>query len=278
LHRINNHFSGGSGYLSHLLFGLSSLCILSVVLLCTVFFACSDGEAVRPEKLSATGTASSIDPYYIDRLDFHIDTRYSKIKSHPGGGGVFIVRLAHARAMPRDFSLFLESPAELRARIDIDETGGPYGIAEISIHPDQLIDIGVHPLTLYAANSNVTGAVELKVDVINWPVGNPEAANIKRDEFVEWLEDEHPEFGQFTGRDWFSYLTYPGILVVEHWTFLDPDWEMRICFHVMIPPYDWSMLLLRPRGQWDPILAAMRESDGTTYEIPIDEYPTFYSY
>jgi hypothetical protein len=180
--------------------------------------------------------------------------------------------------MPDEFSLCLESPPELRAGIDINETGGPYGIAEISIRPVQPIGIGVYPITLCAENSSLRGAVELKVDVMNWPAGNPETVTVKRDEFVQWLEAEHPELGEFSGREWFSYLTYPGIWVVEHWTFLDPDWEMRICFHVMIPPYDWSMLLLRPRGQWDPILATMRESDGTTYEIPIDEYPTFYSY
>ncbi len=278
MHRIKNYNSGESGYLPHLLFGLSNRWILSVVLLCTLFFACSDREPVQSEKHSAIGTAMSVDPYYIDRRDFKIDAKYSKIRSHPSGGGVFIVRMADSHASPHDFSLFLESSPELRARIDINETGGSYGIAEISIRPDQSIDTGVHPITLYASNSNNTGAIELKVDVINWPAGNPEAADFKRDEFVEWLEAEHPELGEFTGRDWVSYLTYPGILVVEHWTFLDQDWEMRICFHVTIPPYDWSMLLLRPRGQWDPILAAMRESDGTTYEIPIDEYPTFFAY
>ena len=278
MHRIKNHISGESDYLSHLLFGLSSRWIPSVVLLCTVFFACSEQEPVQSGISPASGTAMSTNADDTDRLDFNLDTKYSKIRSHPGGGGVFVVRMAHAGEMPDEFSLCLESSPELRARIDLNETGGPYGIAEISIRPDQSIDIGVHPIMLFVSNSNVTGAVELKVDVINWPAGNPETATIKRDEFVEWLETEHPELGEFTGRDWFSYLTYPGIWVVEHWTFLDPDWEMRICFHVMIPPYDWSMLLLRPRGQWDPLLAAMRESDGTTYGIPLDEYPTFFSY
>ena len=46
----------------------------------------------------------------------------------------------------------------------------------------------------------------------------------------------------------------------------------------MIPPYNWSKLLLRERGEVDAIFSAKRESDGTTYEISIDEYPTFYGY
>ncbi len=73
-------------------------------------------------------------------------------------------------------------------------------------------------------------------------------------------------------------LTYPEILVVEHWTFLNPTWEMRMCFHVMIPPYDWSMLTIRSRGEWDFQFAAKRESDGTTYEIPVAEYPVMCGY
>jgi hypothetical protein len=278
LRRFNNHVSGGFGFLSHRLSEPSSRCILSIALICMVFFACSEREPVRPEKLPAVGTSLSIDPYDIDRLEFNIDTKYSKIRSYRGGGGVFIVSLASGHAESDDVSLFLESCDELRARIDIRPQGSQFEIAEISLRPEETINPAVYPITLYATDSKTTRAVELTVDLINWPPANAETAEIKRDEFVEWLEAEHPELGEFSGRQWFPYLTYPGILVVEHWTFLDPDWEMRICFHVMIPPYDWSMLLLRPRGQWDPILAAMRESDGTTYEIRIDEYPEFFSY
>ena len=46
----------------------------------------------------------------------------------------------------------------------------------------------------------------------------------------------------------------------------------------MIPPYDWSMLWLRKRGEVEAIFAAKRESDGTVYEIPVGDYPIFYGY
>jgi hypothetical protein len=46
----------------------------------------------------------------------------------------------------------------------------------------------------------------------------------------------------------------------------------------MIPPHNWSMLWLLERGEVKPVFAAYRESDGTTYEIPISEYPTFFGY
>ena len=76
----------------------------------------------------------------------------------------------------------------------------------------------------------------------------------------------------------FAYITYPAHLIVEHWTFLYDNWEMRICYHVMIPPYNWSMLWLRPLGELDAVFSAKREWNGTAYEIPICDYPTFYGY
>ena len=97
-------------------------------------------------------------------------------------------------------------------------------------------------------------------------------------ELIDWLETNHPEFGSFSTANSYAYITYLAHLIVEHWTFLYDEWEMRICFHVMIPPYDWSMIWLRPRGEVDAIFSAKRESDGTVYEIPISDYPTYYNY
>lgn len=118
----------------------------------------------------------------------------------------------------------------------------------------------------------------LEIEMFNWTSENLPEAIIKRDELIDWLETEHPEFGTFSGENWFAYITYPQHLIVEHWTFLYEKWEMRICYHVMIPPYDWSKVWLRPRGEVDAIFAAEHQSDGTTYEISVSDYPLFYGY
>ena len=44
-------------------------------------------------------------------------------------------------------------------------------------------------------------------------------ALVKKDELIKWLESKRPEFGTFSDKESFAYITYPGILVVEHWTF-----------------------------------------------------------
>lgn len=260
------------------LFSLSNCAVLSIAMPCMILFGCSNLESTQPVNARIYNSSLSLDPDFPNDCRFTIDAKYSKIRSYPEGGGIFLVRVAPADALPEEINLSIRADARLNARIDVNELNRPSGIAEITIQPDQSIDIGFHPIMVYATRLNTTRAVRLNVEMINWPSGNAQPAMVKRDEFVAWLETEHPEFGRFSGRDWFPYMTYPGILVVEHWTFLDQDWEMRICFHVMIPPYDWSMLLLRPRGEWNPIFAAKRESHGTIYEIPISDYPTFFSY
>jgi hypothetical protein len=118
----------------------------------------------------------------------------------------------------------------------------------------------------------------LEIEMFDWNSDNLPDALIKRDELIDWLEIQHPEFGTFSGKNCFFYVTYPAHLIVEHWTFLYEKWEMRICFHVMIPPHNWSMIWLRPRGEIDAIFSAKREYDGITNEISIYEYPIFYGY
>ena len=67
--------------------------------------------------------------------------------------------------------------------------------------------------------------------------------------------------------------------IVEHWTFLEANYEMRVCRHVMMAPEDWAKLWLRPRGEWDAVFAAMMDTDGATpYEIPLEDYPIYYGY
>jgi len=75
------------------------------------------------------------------------------------------------------------------------------------------------------------------------------------------------------------YQTYPGMKIVEHWTFVEANWEFRVCVHVMVPPEDWSEMWIRPRGEWDAVLAAHMDTGGATpYDIPIGDYPIMYGY
>lgn len=74
-----------------------------------------------------------------------------------------------------------------------------------------------------------------------------EYATEMRDLFIPWLAEAHPEFGITADTEWTPTIVKPHILVVTHYLFFSEEWEMSVMWHVMIPPYNWAHIYLRPR-------------------------------
>jgi hypothetical protein len=229
--------------------------------------------------------------------DFALAARYTFVRSHAGGGGIFLLRLDPAPAGGRNVVLGLAADPSLHARLDHRFLNALSPLAELTLRPDPaLAPAGAETCRIVVTASRPAGSadsqpqdppaaarspgrrLELEVELIPWIAGDPATAIQKRDELLAWVIAAHPELDDLDEPYRIAYQTYPSILVVEHWTFLGAAWEIRVCWHVMIPPYDWSMIRLRRRGDWEPLLAARRDSDGTTYEIPLSEYPTHMGY
>jgi hypothetical protein len=249
---------------------------------------------------------------------FEIEAKYSSIRSYPGGGGIFILNITPENDFSGVVFLRITGESNLNAQLTARILHRNSRIAELTISPNEFIDIKTHEIVLTAIHFKMPilstilylistilptrlyhsfsclydlynhgflstslfdiKSLVLEVEMFNWSSGNLPDAIIKRDELIDWFETEHPEYGIFSDKESFAYVTYPEILIVEHWTFLYKEWEMRICYHVMIPPYDWSKIWLRGRGEIHPEFAAMRESDGTIDEISVDEYPIMFGY
>ena len=45
------------------------------------------------------------------------------------------------------------------------------------------------------------------------------------------------------------------MLEVSHYLFLSESWEMGLSWHIMIAPYDWARIYLRPRSEVAPTAA-----------------------
>jgi hypothetical protein len=235
-----------------------------LIILIIILAGCTNDKGVSPRPL--------------DSGSFTIEARYSKIRSYRGGGGVFIVHMEPDDNFTGDIELSVMADSALNARLSTDMLNRQTRIAEITIRPGQSIEIKAHVIELAVIHSDSTRMLIFDVELYQWTSGNVGDAIAKRNEILAWLDDEHPEYDDLSTQEWFAYFTYPEIWVVEHWTFLNLEWEMRLCFHVMIPPHDWSMLQIRKRGETEPVLAARRESDGTVYEIAVSEYPTMFGY
>ena|GEM_PF-1142657 len=244
-------------------------------------FDVADSRAIDGNSVDATSVQKR------SYSGFSLEAKHSYIRSYPGGGGVFIVKLKPSDGFTGVVAIQLSANPALNARLDRRTLSAQSNIAEIVIRPSETVEIKTYQIDITARQfANITSqsqcrTISVEVEMIPWGSAKPTEAMAKRDPLVAWIQQTHPEFGTFDDQEWYPYITYPGILVVEHWTFLNQEWEMRICFHVMIPPHDWSMIQIRRHGEWDPVFAAMREHNGTTYEInqiPVSEYPTFFGY
>jgi hypothetical protein len=210
---------------------------------------------------------------------FTIKAKFSYIKSNPNGGGVFIIKLIPRYDFSDNVSLLIDSDELLNPQLTQCFLNENISVSELELRPDRLILPGIYNITLIASNNKISHEISLKVEIINITTSEPSIQILeKRDEFIEYLHSEYPDMGNFSNQDWYSYMTYPGIIVVEHWTFLSREYEMRMCYHATIPPHNWSKIRLRPRGDWNPIFAAVIEFDGRTYEIPVSEYPIMFGY
>lgn len=212
---------------------------------------------------------------------FTMEAKYEYIVSCHNGGGIFPVMITVDPDFGGYVEIALDADPDLHAKAWPQTVTAFWPVTEITIRPDSPAVVRLDTIWVTATHLDSAITIPLEVDLNGFPGGDPEHTLEKKEQLVDWLETEHPEFGSFEGLPWYGYVTYPGILIVEHWTYIYDEWEMRICFHVMIPPYDWSMIWLRRRGELEPRIAAKREHNGITYEIheiPIEEYPTFYGY
>lgn len=60
----------------------------------------------------------------------------------------------------------------------------------------------------------------------------------------------------------------PHILVVSHYLFFSEEWEMGLQWHIMIAPYDWARIYLRPRAEVQPTHAFEITSVSDTQAAP----------
>ncbi|MEW6410950.1 MAG: hypothetical protein AB1483_00595 [Candidatus Zixiibacteriota bacterium] len=256
---------------------LTLMAAATLTVLGMVLASCSTDNPVQPTYAGAALELMPDQPL-TGSGSFTIKSKYSYVKSYPGGGGIFVLRLAPNGSLEGNVALSVEADPGLSAAVSTPVASADSPIFEITVSPADLIPLGIHFIILTASNLTHTETVTLQVDVIDWGLGNVELGQEKQQQFADWLEIEYPQLGTFSGQAWDIYATYPQILIVEHYTFLSEDWEFRVCFHVMIPPYDWSMMLLRPRGEWVATIAAIREWDENsgTYvirKVPINDYP-----
>jgi hypothetical protein len=198
------------------------------------------------------------------------------IQSYPGGGGVFVAYITTGNDFQGSTQITVDSDKGLNAEISKEQLNEGDTVFELVVKPDEKLKLRNYTLQLKAINNGEYRQLDLVVSLVDNGT-NTEDATLKLNAFKDWLIERNPQYGSAIESDYFLYRTYQ-ILVVEHYTVLTPEYEIRFCYHVMIPPYDWSMIRIRKRNFIEPEFCARRETDGTIHEIPISEYPILFGY
>ncbi len=120
-------------------------------------------------------------------------------------------------------------------------------IAEVVVIPDEASVSEVLTIMFKGERKGFKQTETYNIQVIDWEDDLVEEAAQMRDKFVSWLATNHPGLGITSETEWTGTIVNPSILVVMHYMFFSEDWEMYLTWHVMVPPYDWTRIYLRPR-------------------------------
>ncbi len=123
----------------------------------------------------------------------------------------------------------------------------PGEVAEVTVIPDQASINKRLTITINGDRRGLEQTETIDIEILDLQDDFSELAAEMRDKFVPWLAANYPELGISSETEWIGTIVNPGILVVMHYMFYSEDWEMYVTWHVMIPPYDWTKIYLRPR-------------------------------
>jgi hypothetical protein len=157
----------------------------------------------------------------------------------PGSDAPFSVTAAATGARVTDIR-----PAQLK----------PGAVGEVWVIPDVTTVDAVATVKITAERGASAKVVDRTIMIM--PMVDDRAKDAKPyfDLWTAYLAKNHPELGITAGTKWDA--TYVStFLVVSHYAYYSEEWEMKIAWHNMIPPYDWTEVYLRHRGtEWKPSL------------------------
>lgn len=146
-------------------------------------------------------------------------------------------------------------------------------LLEVFLYPNSShIDLCIEINVTFSSGS-LTASDTAQMDVLNWTASDLAYVLERKNVFIEYLIDNHPEFGITHGTEWTPIYNCAGILIVGHYLFLSDDWELEIDWHVMIPPYDWVRVYLRNRADLDPSWAGEIQSWSTNNTVVLEISP-----
>ena len=94
---------------------------------------------------------------------FEIKTKYSYIRSYPGGGGIFIINMTPKNDFSGYVILKINADTNLNAELDRETLDKESQVAELTIQPNELTDLKTYEIELTATHNRV-GSGGINID------------------------------------------------------------------------------------------------------------------
>jgi hypothetical protein len=217
----------------------------------------------------------SVQPVETDGGTYTLVANYDSIRSMPGGGGIFVVRIVPSADFTGSVKLNLDADTALHVSLTKATLVKSDTVTDITINPGLSAQEGVITFTCTASHAGKEQKHTFHVRVMEWSCDIDSTIFEKRELFRNWLVSKNSAYSELFGTLQQVYKTYPQILIVEHYTMLTPRYEFRLCYHVTISPYNWSKIWIRDRSKPSAEFSAIWENSGSIRETAVDEYPIF---
>jgi hypothetical protein len=136
----------------------------------------------------------------------------------------------------------------------------PGTVGEVWVVPEASSVDATATVEVTATRGDVEHAERRTIAIM--PMADERAADAQPhfERWVAWLADNQPELGITRDTEWQPTFVST-FLVVSHYAYWSPEWEMVVSWHNMIPPDDWSEIYLRRRDtETAPSLAFRQDS------------------
>jgi hypothetical protein len=148
----------------------------------------------------------------------------------------------------------------------------PGVVGEVWVVPDAATEETTITTTFTATRGGVAHTDQRTTKIMPFEDDRAQEAQPYFDMWVDWLAANHPDLGITKSTKWESSYTL-ALLIVSHYAYFSDEWEMKVSWHIMIAPDDFTEVYLRHRGDETEWTHAYRMDSFTNKTTPHEITP-----
>jgi hypothetical protein len=247
---------------------------VSLAALALAVVAC--GSSASPSASPAASGASSASPAASAEFSLQVLPAEDPVQGRPAIPGEKVVFLVVVTSPDNDAPVTISATATGAKVFDIKPAElKPGVVGEVWVVPDAATEETTITTSFTATRGSVTHTDQRTTKIMPFEDSRAEEAQPYFDMWVDWLAANHPEFGITRSTKWESSYVL-ALLIVSHYAYFSDEWEMKVSWHIMIAPDDFTEVYLRHRGDETAWSHAFRMDSFTNktppHEITPEEY------